>query len=270
MADKSHEGLKWTMRAGYGARGAIYLVIGALAFLAVFTAGDAEGSKGALRDLRAQPFGVFMLWAIAAGMWAYMIWRITAGVVDVEDKGSDAKGIFARIAQGITGLIHGAIGVSVATLAMGTGGSGGGAEDWTGRVLAMPAGRYLVGAAALILLGAGIYYAYKGWSGKYKAHLARNEFTQDMDVVLKFGLVVYGAVLALVALSLFYAAIYANPQQAGGLGQALNSLRGMTFGQFLLGGAGLGLIAFALYNFVEAAYRIIPKVSKGDVPTLAD
>ena len=34
MAEKSHEGLKWVMRAGYGARGAIYVLVGILAFWA--------------------------------------------------------------------------------------------------------------------------------------------------------------------------------------------------------------------------------------------
>ena len=37
MADKSHEGLKMVMRAGYGARGAIYVIVGFLAFWAAFS-----------------------------------------------------------------------------------------------------------------------------------------------------------------------------------------------------------------------------------------
>ncbi|WP_280322677.1 DUF1206 domain-containing protein [Sulfitobacter faviae] len=87
---------------------------------------------------------------------------------------------------------------------------------------------------------------------------------------MKIGLVIYGGILALVAFSLGYAALTANPEQAGGLGEALQDLRGMAFGRFLLGGAGLGLIGFAVYNFVEAGYRVVPKFSDPDIRTLLD
>ena len=270
MVDKSHEGLKWAMRTGYGARGLMYVTVGGLAFLAALKSVEASGTKDALAALRDQPYGVVALWIIGLGMLGYMVWRITAGVADVEDHGSDGKGLIARAGQITTGVIHGGIGVSVLSLAMG-GGSGGGdsAQDWTQRVMQMPMGRYLVAAGALILLGAGIYYAYKGWSGKYKEHLAASSFTSEAEPVLKGGLIVYGALLAVVALSLFYAALTADPAQAGGLGQAFQQIREVTFGRILLGIAGLGLLGFALYNFVEAAYRVVPKINGPDVQTLA-
>jgi hypothetical protein len=268
MADKSHEGLKWVMRAGYGARGLIYVIVGVLAFMAAFAAQQAFGTKGALQTLRDEPMGVTALWVIGIGLLGYMIWRITAGIADVEDHGTDGKGMIARTGQVTTGILHGLIGISVIGLAMGGGGSGGGAEDWTAKLMSMPFGRYLVGLGALILAGAGVYYMHKGWSGKYKEHLAGSRLTAEMDPILKAGLIIYGALLVIVAGSLGYAALTANPQQAGGLGEALKQLREMAFGRILLGGAGLGLIAFALYNFVEAGYRVVPKISGPDVQTL--
>lgn len=271
MADKSHEGLKWVMRAGYGARGVIYTLVGGLALLAAFKSTQASSTKDALAALRDEPYGVPMLFAIGIGLLAYLVWRVTAGIKDVEDHGTDSEGVIARLGQITTGLIHGGIGVSVLALAMSGKNSGGSsAQDWTQKLMSMPMGRYIVAAIALILLGAGIYYAYKGWSGKYKSHLARTHFTESIDPVLTIGLVIYGAMLALVASSLGYAALTANPEQAGGLGEALQSLRGMAFGRFLLGGAGLGLIGFAVYNFVEAGYRVVPKISGPDIRTLMD
>ncbi|MBD3663742.1 DUF1206 domain-containing protein [Sulfitobacter sp. TSTF-M16] len=259
------------MRAGYGARGLIYTTVGALAFAAALNSNEASGTKDALATLRAQPWGVTALWIIGFGLFAYMIWRIVAGAADVEDHGTDGKGLIARAGQVVTGVLHGIIGVSVLSLAMGGGnaGSGGAAEDWTQKLMSMPAGRYLVAAAALIMLGAGIYYAYKGWSGSYKDHLESSTFTRDAEPVLMGGLIIYGGLLALVAVSLGFAALNSDASQAGGLGQALQSLRDMAFGRFLLGIAGLGLLAFALYNFVEAKYRVIPRISGSDVKTLA-
>ena len=259
------------MRAGYGARGVIYSIVGGLAFLAAFKSTQASGTKDALAALRDEPYGVPALFAIGLGLLAYLVWRVAAGVKDVEDHGTDLKRIVARLGQITTGLIHGGIGIAVFALALSGKNSGGDTtQDWTQKLMAMPAGRYIVAAGALILLGAGVYYAYKGWSGKYKGHLARTQFTESIDPIVTVGLVIYGIMLALVAFSLGYAALTANPEQAGGLGKALQDLRGMAFGRFLLGGAGLGLIGFAVYNFVEAGYRVVPKFSDPDIRTLLD
>lgn len=269
MAETSGDTIKWIMRAGYGSSAAIYLVVGGLAFKAALWSGQAEGTKGALAQLRSAPLGIVALWAIGFGLFAYMVWRIVAGVADVEDHGTDAKGIFARGGQITTGLIHGAIGLSVIGLAMGGAGTDDSAQDWTQKIMQMPMGRWLVGAGAAVIAGAGIYYAHKGWSGKYKEHLAASKFTTEVDPVLTAGLVIYGALLALVAVSIGYAALTADPNQAGGLGEALKELRSMAFGRILLGGAGLGLVAFAFYNFIEAAYRVIPRIDGPDMETLA-
>ena len=167
MADKSHEGLKWVMRAGYGARGVIYIIVGGLAFLAAFKSTQASGTKDALAALRDEPYGVPALFAIGIGLLAYLVWRVTAGVKDVENHGTDGEGIVARLGQITTGLIHGGIGVSVLALAMSGKNSGGDtAKDWTQKLMSMPMGRYIVAAIAPVLLGAGIYYDDKGVKGK--------------------------------------------------------------------------------------------------------
>ena len=258
------------MRAGYGARGAIYIAVGALAFLAALNSGQAEGTKDALVALRKQPYGVPMLWGIGLGLFCYMVWRVVAGIMDVEDHGDGAKGAFARAAQITTGLLHGGIAISVIGLAQGGGGGGDSTQDWTQKVMQMPLGRTMVGIGALILVGAGLYYAYKGVAGKYKEHLANARLVRDLEMVIKGGLIVYGAMLVLVGISIATAAFFGDPSQAGGLGQALQSLRGAVFGRILLGGAGIGLLAFALYNFVEAGYRVVPKISGAGIKTLAD
>lgn len=269
MADKAHSGLKWIMRAGYAARGVIYVIVGALALTAAMGQGKAEGTQGALATLRSEPMGQTALWIIALGLMAYMIWRLTDAALDLDDHGTDAKGIFARLGQATTGLIHGGIGVSVASLAMSGGQGGGGAEDWTAKLMQMPAGRWLVGLAALLLIGAGVYYAWKGLTGKYKESLRRTSLTERIDPALTFGLVAHGVVVGLIGLSVGYAALNADPQQAGGIGQALETLRGLAWGRILLAIAAVGLMAFALYNMVVAAYRIVPRFRSPDIRTLA-
>ena len=132
MSEKAPAWVVPVMRAGYAARGAVYTVVGGLALLAAWRGGQAEGTTDALAELRGVPWGVALLWAIAIGLIAYMIWRLIDAWMDLECEGTDAKGMVARAGQAITGVIHGAIGVSVATTAMGGGnGGGGGAQTAT-------------------------------------------------------------------------------------------------------------------------------------------
>lgn len=269
MASGSHTGLKWIMRGGYGARGVIYTIIGGLSIYAALTSAQVGGTQDSLGRLRSAPLGQIMLAVIAAGLFAYLIWRVVDAALDLEDHGTDAKGLLGRAGQVVTGVFHGAIGVSVAGLAFGFGGGGDGAQGWTRWLLSQPLGRVWVAAAALILGGAGIYYIHKGWTGHYKSHLRCTALTERIDPALTFGLAAHGVLIMLIGLSLGAAALDGDPQRAGGLGQALDLLRGMVWGRVALGAAGVGLLGYALYNFIEAGYRVVPRFSGPDVRTLA-
>lgn len=269
MISASHEALKWTMRAGYAARGVIYVLVGGLAFWAAFSPSQPEGTKDALTQLRAAPLGIAMLWCIAIGLLAYMIWRIVAGVVDVEEHGRGAKGVCARLGQIITGGIHGGIGLSIMALAIGSAGGGENSQiALTQAVLDLPGGRGIVATGALVLAGAGLYYVKKGALSEYQDHLASAPLLSRIDPLLKYGLIIYGGLLVLVAVSFGFAAWHGEASQSGGLGQALQSLRDLAFGRMLLGFAGLGLIAFALYNLAEAIWRIVPAIDGPGVETM--
>jgi hypothetical protein len=56
-------------RWGYAAKGMVYFIIGLLAAQAAFTTGGkTTDSEGALVELLRQPFGKFLLGAIAVGL----------------------------------------------------------------------------------------------------------------------------------------------------------------------------------------------------------
>ena len=65
------------------------------------------------------------------------------------------------------------------------------------------------------------------------------------------------------------AGISANPEHAAGLGEALRILETQAYGRVLLALAGAGLVGFAVYCFVMARYRIVPKLSGNTLKTLA-
>lgn len=273
MAERNLDWVMPVMRAGYAARGLVYAVVGGIAVWSAWTGGNAEGTTTALSTLRDEPFGTALLWVMAVGLWAYMVWRLLDGFLDLEDYGSEGKGLVARGGLLATGLIHGAIGVSVASLAMGgngQGGSGGsGAQGIVAQVMQMPGGRWIVGAVGLAVIGAGVYYAWKGFAEKYKEDIANTSTTERLEPVLKFGLIAEGVVVGIIGGLIVYAALTVDPSEAGGLGAAFEQIRQAPFGRILLVVIAAGLVAFAVENVIEAIYRVVPRLRDPDTKTMA-
>lgn len=262
----------WTvtaMRVGYAARAAVYVAVGGLALLAAFSGGNAEGSTGALAQLRDQSWGVPALVMIGLGLLCYMVWRLLDAAMDLECYGSDAKGLIARAGQTVTGLIHGALGFAALRLAFGQGSGGQAPQSLVSKLLALPWGAAVVIAVGLITIGAGGYYIYKGWSGSYKKHIQRDEVTERLDPVMKAGLIAHGIVIGIIGGFFVYAGLTQNSGQAGGMGRAFEALRGATGGPWLLAAVALGLLAFAIHCAIQARYRVVPRASEGEVSTLA-
>ncbi|MBU2962984.1 DUF1206 domain-containing protein [Citreicella sp. C3M06] len=269
MPDKAPAWVVPVMRAGYAARGAVYIIVGGLSLSAAIYGGQAQGTTDALSTLRDEPWGIALLWAIAIGMMAYMVWRLIDAAMDLECEGSDAKGLAARAGQAITGLIHGAIGASLAATAMGAGSQGGGAQTATQKLMAMPWGPYLVMVVGIVTIGAGFYYGYKGIAETYKADIRVTDLTQKLNPAMKAGFIAEGVVVAIIGGLIFFAGLNHNPGDAGGVGEALSTLRAAPYGAILMGVIAAGLVGFGIENLVEARYRIVPRHSGEDVMTFA-
>ncbi len=270
MSERAPSWVEPVMRTGYTARGIVYILTGILAFLAAWRGGQAEDQSGAMQTLLDEPFGRPMLWAIAIGLFCYAIWRIICSVMDLEDSGTDAKGLIGRSAQMASGLINGALGVSVASIAMGGGSSGdSGKESMVSKLLAMPFGQWLVGIVGLIVIAAGAYHIYKGYKEKYREHLRWTPWLEKLSQPARFGVMAHGVVIVMFGVFFIFAAINADPNQAGGLQQAFEVVRGAAFGRILLGALALGMIGFGLYCWVEATCRILPTRPHDGVQTMA-
>lgn len=258
------------MRIGYSARAIVYFILGGLTVLAAWSGGQAEGTSGALQTLRDDTWGLVLLWIVAFGLACYGIWRLTAAWFDIENRGDDEEGMFARAALVVTGIIHFALGFAVASLAAGIGGGSGdsGASDWTARVFGWPGGPWIVGLAGLAVAGAGVHYMLKGWKRKYERYIRVTSTTRKLDPLLRWGFVAYGIVLGIVGLFLLIAAYQADPSEAKGIGDALNYVRSMAFGRIMLGALGIGILGFAVENVVEAIYRIAPGTPSGKVESI--
>lgn len=250
-------------RLGYGAKGLVYIIIGILAVqAAIGSGGQTTGSEGAFQTIASQPFGQILLGIVALGFLGYAIWMIVRGFVDADDKGSDAKGLGKRSSYVINGLIHLGLAISAFSIVIGSGNSGGGGtQGWTAQLMSQPYGRWLVAIVGLVVIGVGLYRIYKGYTEKFRDVLKEHEMsvTEQTWAIRsgKIGLPAQGIVLGIIGIFLIVAAIQANPNEARGLGAALDALAAQPYGPWLLGIVALGLVAHGAFNLVLARYRKI-------------
>ena len=98
MVDKS-EKFRWLVQLGFAARGVVYVLIG---YLALSTAGGDKGPEGAFNWLQDAPLGIPVLYLAALGLLAYALYRLSSLVFDVDNHGTDGKGVAYRIGHGAT------------------------------------------------------------------------------------------------------------------------------------------------------------------------
>lgn len=265
--------LNWAMpvmRAGYAGRGLVYVAIAGFSLWAIWQGGSAKGTQSALSTLEATTGGSIVLIVIAIGLFAYFLWRVLDAVFDFEAYGTDAEGVVARGGMLVTGLVHAGLAVAALGALSGGGGEGGSSiERMVSQVMSLPAGRMLVGVAGLLTIGAGIYYLLKAWREDYRETLRANRVTTHWNFALKAGVAAQGVIVTILGGFLSYAAWRYEAGEAGGLGQVFAWLATQPFGNVLVVLVCLGLLGFALFCFVNAAYRIIPKLADPDIKTLA-
>lgn len=261
---------KWIERLarfGYAAKGAVYILIGILAFQAAFNwGGQVTGSKGAFYTIASQPFGNVLLFLVAIGLYGYVVWRFTQAFRDPEhnDQGLSAWG--RRASYFISGLIYG----SLATFAMrivfsspGSSGSGGGdsTNQQTATLLSQPFGQWLVALVGVAIVAYGFYCFYKAYSTKFRRQLKLAEMSLKEEKwstrIGRFGLTAKGVVLVIIGYFFIQAARASDPSQARTTEGALQAIQQQPYGAWLMGLVALGLIAYGIHLEVQARYRRI-------------
>lgn len=259
---KAQKGIQKLARAGYTAKGVVYLLLGVLAFMAAFELGSAaaEASRGGVfKMVLDAPAGGTLLVLLAVGLFCYVAWRLVQAFAPAyghEHKKSKRALYF------LSGLAYAGVAVAALNMALGKqGGSGGDNSQQTlaATLLDKPGGQWLTGIAALILLGTGIYQLYYGWTEQYRKHVNEGQVHAPHASLLvrsgKIGYIARGLVWIIIAYLLLRAAMRANASEAGGTGDAFRFLENSPMGSYLLGAVGLGFVAYGIFNFLRARYE---------------
>lgn len=256
-------------RFGYGARGAVYGLVGGLALLAAWGGGRPGDSHDALRTLLVGPFGAPVVGLIALGLLAFALWRAVEAVTDADRRGTSAKGLVVRGAHLVSAILYLGLSGTAASLCLGLGlGGGDGVHDGTAWLLAKPLGRWLVALVGLAVGAAAFGYLARAWRGDTTKRLAldgdaRRRWAEPTG---RFGYAARGVAFLIIGGFLAAAAWHQSSAETKGLGDAFVLLRAQPYGTVLLALAAAGHMAFGAFGLIQARYRHIdaPDVDRVD------
>jgi hypothetical protein len=254
-------------RSGLSAKGVSYGLVGALAFkLALGDGGKATSRQGALQALAQHTFGKVVLGLLAFGLAGYAIWRFVQAVAE-RGEGDDKEKLKTwgkRAGYVGRGLIYASLTFSALKILFGgesNQSQNEKAHQTTATVFDWPAGRWLVGAAGIVIVGVGLWNVYRGISKKFEDKWRTGEMGRRARTwggrVGVVGHLARGVVFGLIGIFVTKAAIEYDPNDAIGLDGALRKLADASYGPYLLGVTAAGLVCYGVYCLVDARYRDI-------------
>jgi hypothetical protein len=262
--------IEWLARLGYLAKALLYMTVGALATCAALrlfgTAppmeGKTVGSRGAMGKLLDAPAGHLLLYVMAAGLFGYGLWRLIDAIMDPEHHGTKLKGIVKRVRNAGIAIIHFGLGYSAVRIAMGhysAAQDGKQSQHWTARALATTGGKYALYAIGLGLAGYGLYQLYCAAKAKLDKHLSLGRMADGSRRLVvgisRFGIAARGVVFIATGGLVAKAVRDHNPSDAAGPVRSLREL--FNFGTIPFAIIAVGLIAYGIYQLINAKYRRI-------------
>jgi hypothetical protein len=248
-------------RAGFAARGLLYVIIGGIAVAMAFGhSGDQADSAGAVRLVAATPVGLVALWLLFAGFVGLALWRLAEAAYGGPGPGEQKAS--SRLAALAKAVIYGFIAYTILKYAIGAGAPTSGNQqstDLTAAVLRHPGGQAVVIAAGIAFIVCGGYIAYTSWRRDFLKQLrlsgASPRARRAVTRLGQIGGIARGVVFAAVGVFLAIAGFRAQPGQAKGLDATLRSFAQTPLGPWLLVVVAAGLVTYGLYSFCEARWR---------------
>lgn len=249
--------IKTAARLGLAAKGIIYCMLGTLTLMSALNMGGDEADKNDVFDtILDQPMGRALLVVLVAGLLCYVAWRFLQAALDTEDKGTDKKGIAARIGYAFSGLLYCGITLSAIHLLMNSGDDGGSTQQQVSELMSKPFGKFMVLALGLLVIGRGIFQLYIAFSGKLEKRISTGAVGKWVLNTGKFGYTCRAIVLGMIGYFLLMAGLHANPGEAADTKRTFSVIE-MEYGNIWLCIIAAGLAIYGLYMFVEARYRRI-------------
>jgi hypothetical protein len=244
-------------RLGYAARGIVYLVLGWIAL----SSGKALSTSETVQAIDDLPGGGPLLAVLTFGLFGYGLYKLYTAALDLDDEGTDAKGLVKRIARGVGGLADWMLAFLAAQQLFGSkdqapeagqaSGSGGAKQEAASDVAAATGGDTLLVVIGLVILAVAASQFYIAYKAKFM-----EEMPGAPPLVKPAGQIGYAARAIIVAMVGYFAMKAGlDGERVRNFGDALAVVRDDQETLFKLIAAGL--ILFGFVSFMMARYRRI-------------
>ena len=264
-----HPGVVKIGRAGWFAKGVVYVIAGLLALAVAAKAsgwskspatGTQEASPtGAIKTVAGSGGGVLLLWLLAIGMLLYAAWRVVSAMLP---GGHDAEARAKRIGFLASAVIYTTFAISAIALARKSQTDPNGNQkvtDISASMMTHTLGRLVIGVVGVIVIAVGLYRLSKGvkmdvsdeldLSGMSPAGLT---WTKRLGAVGEIG---RGIGIGLVGFFLLRSAMTYNANEATGLDGALRRLATSGPGVFVVIVVGVGFAAYGIFCLATFTHR---------------
>jgi hypothetical protein len=209
------------------------------------------------------PPGIVLIWLTGLGLYGFAGWRAMQSIFDADRLGSSPKALGARAGQAVSGLVYGALAVSVFGLLdaiedLHEADDQAATRDFVARMLAPPWGEALVIAIGGFVLAAGIGNMIRAVFGHFGRTLDCDAATRRWTGILaRAGYFARGVAFVPAGVFTLRAGWHARASEARSVGGVLQALKDQPNGALALGLLALGFVAFGLFALAEAAMRPI-------------
>jgi Domain of Unknown Function (DUF1206) len=247
-------------RIGLLGYGAVHLIVAWLALEVAFGIPDAPpDAEGAVSAVARTSGGVLALSVAAVGLIAFALWQLTAAAVGFRWV-TGGERVRKRVGAVAKAVAMSGLAVTVLSYVAGLrSGDGTTIQKVAAKVLSLPAGRLLLGLGAVVILGIAAAMGYTGvrrtFMGDLDVRTMSPGVRRAIEVVGSAGHLARALAFAVVAVLVAAAALFADPERAGGLDAALRTLAGTVPGVWLLVVVAVGFAAFGLFCVADAATR---------------
>ena len=261
--------LRAICRLGLACRGAVYLLVGYLAFrlaLAVRERGSSPASSaGAVQEAVSPAWGRIPLVLLVAGLAAYALAQLVEAVFR-PSRADTAIGRWRQRAVSSWGcLLYLAFCLSTARLLAGTPPEQTERSeqrqntDVTADLLRTGWGRLIVILAGALVVAAGLEAARRSVRLDFRERFTPEHMSRALAILTRalgaFGSAARSVVFVLVGVFLLKAAVLSSAKQAKGLDAVFRSVASPAYGSWLLALLASGMACYGLYCLIEARYR---------------
>ncbi|NJW52865.1 DUF1206 domain-containing protein [Salinimicrobium oceani] len=255
--------------AGFFTKGAVYLLIGTLTFLAAFNqGGEISSTDGAVKYLMTLPFGRVLGAVISLGLIAYTLWRFYQALflpnTRIEDR--NIKSGFKRIRFFYSGVFYGIIAYSflkplLSYFSLKDEESQEGdfeekAALW--ELLSSYWGKVLLWILAIIVAGQALWQFKIARDGKFMKKIDNYpEIKHEYDFIRrsgKLGYIARGVVFGIISFFLVKVILQHNANIYRGTEGAFQYLLSFSYGSLLLGATALGLMGYGIFHIMVARH----------------